>query len=71
MERTCLWNLLHGIQENMAKLAAGTDLFWMVKTKLGASEKKMSLPIKLLLLNCKIVFVLAGEPSIYRYAVCF
>lgn len=39
MDRTCLWNLLHGIQEKMAKLAAGTDLFWMIETKLGASEK--------------------------------
>lgn len=29
MERTCLWNLLHSAQEDMAKLAADTDLFWI------------------------------------------
>lgn len=30
----------------------------------------MSLPIKFVLLNCRIVSVLAGEPSICIYAVC-
>lgn len=53
MERTCLWNLLRGIQENMAKLAAHTDLVWMVQTNLGVSGK-MNLPMKLILLSCKL-----------------